>query len=265
MNSLEALFSLRGHVALVTGASSGIGVECAIALAIAGADVAIVARRREPLERLAEKLRGLNVRAIAIAADITDSQALERVMAQSVAELGEIDILVNNAGMSTVAAAERFPLADWEATFKLNVTAAMMLAQKVAHRLIERKQPGRIINVTSIYSALAGPYRRPLRPYRMAAYAASKGALANLTRQLAVEWAEYGINVNALAPGMIPTELNQRALVLAGIRERTEAFTPMGRLGSVEEVRGAIIFLASAASSFMTGASVAVDGGYTAW
>jgi NAD(P)-dependent dehydrogenase (short-subunit alcohol dehydrogenase family) len=97
------------------------------------------------------------------------------------------------------------------------------------------------------------------------AYAASKGALANLTRQLAVEWAEYGINVNALSPGMIPTELNQRALAMAGIRERTEAFTPMGRLGSADEIRGAVIFLASAASSFMTGASVAIDGGYTAW
>lgn len=265
MTSLEALFSLRGHVALVTGASSGIGVECATALAIAGADVAIVARRRERLERLAEELRKLNVKAIPIAADITIAQELDRVVSHTVAELGEIDILVNNAGMSTAAAAERLPLADWEATFKLNVTAAMMLAQRVARRLIERKKPGRIINVTSIYATHAGPYKRPLSPYRMSAYTASKGALANLTKQLAVEWAEYGINVNAVAPGMVPTELNERALVMPGIRERTEIFTPMGRLGRPEEIRGAVIFLASAASSYMTGATIAVDGGYSAW
>jgi len=265
MNSLEALFSLRGHVGLVTGASSGIGVDCAHALAIGGADVAIVARRRERLERLAEELRQLNVKAIAISADLTVAEELDRIVLQTVAELGEIDILVNNAGMSTAAAAERFPLADWEATFKLNVTAAMMLTQRVARRLIERKRPGRIINVSSIYAMVAGPYKRPLSPYRMSAYAASKAALANLTRQLAVEWAEYGINVNAVAPGMVPTELNERALVMPGIRERNEIFTPMGRLGRTDEIRGAVIFLASAASSYMTGASVAVDGGYSAW
>ncbi|MGD0075090.1 MAG: SDR family oxidoreductase [Candidatus Binataceae bacterium] len=265
MNPLEELFSLRGHVALVTGASSGLGVDCATAVAIAGADVAIVARRRQRLERLAEDLRKLNVRVLPIAADITVAEELDRVVADTVAELGEIDILVNNAGMSTASAAERFPIADWEATFKLNVTAAMMLTQRVARRLIERKHPGRIINVSSIYAGLAGPYKRPFSPYRMSAYAASKGALTNLTRQLAIEWAEYGINVNAVSPGMVPTELNERALVMPGIRERTEAFTPMGRLGKPEEVRGAVIFLASAASTYVTGAIVAVDGGYSAW
>jgi len=265
MTSLEAIFSLRGHVALVTGASSGIGVECATALAIAGADVAILARRRERLERLAQDLSALNVKAIAIDSDITNAAELDRAVSRAVAELGEIDILVNNAGMSTAAAAERMKLTDWQATFDLNVTAAMMLSQRVARRLIERKQPGRIINVTSIYAALAGPYQRPLSPYRMSAYAASKAALANLTRQLAVEWAEHGITVNAVSPGMVPTELNERALAMPGIRERTEAFTPMGRLGKPQEIRGVVIFLASAASSFMTGASVAVDGGYSAW
>ncbi len=118
MNSLEELFSLRGHVALVTGASSGIGVECATGVAIAGADVAIVARRRERLERLAEELRKLNVKVLPIAADITVAEELDRMVADTVAGLGEIDILVNNAGMSTASAAERFPLADWEATFQ---------------------------------------------------------------------------------------------------------------------------------------------------
>ena len=265
MDSLESLFSLRDHVGLVTGASSGLGIECATALAMAGANVAIVARRRERLERVAEELRKLDVKAIAIVADITVAEDLDRIVAQTVAELGEIDILVNNAGISSSAAAARFPLKDWEATFAVNVTATMMLSQRVVRRLIERKKPGRIINVTSTYASVAGPYKRPYTAYRMSAYAASKGAVANLTRQLAVEWAEYGINVNALAPGMVATELNERGLAMPGIRERTESFSPYGRLGKPEEIRGAVVFMASAASSYMTGATVAVDGGYTAW
>lgn len=265
MDSLESLFSLRGHVGLVTGVSSGLGIECATALAMAGADVAIVARRRERLERAAHELRKLNVKVVAIVADITVAEDLDRIVAQTVAELGEIDILVNNAGISSSSAAQRFPLKVWEATFATNVTATMMLSQRVVLRLIERKKPGRIINVTSTYATVAGPYKRPYTPYRMSAYAASKGAVANLTRQLAVEWAEYGINVNSLAPGMVATELNERGLMMPGIRERTESFSPYGRLCKPEEIRGAVVFLASAASSYMTGATVAVDGGYTAW
>lgn len=265
LDSIEALFSLRGHAALVTGASSGIGMECARAIAIAGADVALVARRRERLEDLARELKTLGGKTLPVVADLSSAAALDRAFADAVAGLGEIDILVNAAGISAGGAAEKLSADDWEAVFAVNATAALMLAQRVARRLIERGRPGRIINVTSIYASRASPYQKPLNAYRMVAYAASKAAMENMTRQLAIEWARHGINVNAVAPGMMPTELNERALTQPGVRERTESFTPMRRLGQPHEIRGAVIFLASPAASYVTGAVYAVDGGYSAW
>lgn len=257
---LEALFSLRGHVALITGASGKLGAECARALALAGADVALVARRLEILEKLAaELIESFHVSALPIAADITIETELDRVMARTVAELGEADILVNNAGIAPGGRAEKYSREAWDAALALNLTAAMMLSQRVARRLIEKRKPGRIINMTSIAAYLGSPV------FRYAGYAASKAALANLTRQLAVEWAPYGILVNAIALGLIPTEMNAKSLAVPGVRERNEAFTPLGRLGRPEEVRGAVIFLASAASSYVTGSVVWVDGGRHAW
>jgi NAD(P)-dependent dehydrogenase (short-subunit alcohol dehydrogenase family) len=257
-DSIESLFSLRGKVAVVTGASSGLGVECATALAMAGADVALAARRFDRLEALALALARFNVRTLPIAADLTVDADIDRIVTRTVAELGEIDILVNDAGIAQGGSAVAIARERWEREFAVNVTAPMLLAQRVARRFIARKVPGRIINITSIYARLANLYR-------MVAYAASKSALENLTRQLAVEWAPYGINVNALSPGMVPTELNEYGLSIPGVRERTEAFTPMGRLGRPEEIRGALIYLASPASSYVTGSVLCVDGGYEAW
>jgi len=258
LDSIDALFSLRGKIALVTGASSGLGVECAIALAIAGADVALVARRRERLEALAGDLKKFNVRALPIAADITIDADLDRVVFEAVAGLGEIDVLVNDAGIAMGGGADVISRQKWEKEFAVNVTAPMMLAQRFARRLVARKAPGRIINMSSMYASGASPYR-------MVAYAASKAALENLTRELAVEWASYGINVNAIAPGMFPTELNEAGLKKPGIRERNEIFTPMGRLGVPSEIRGAVIYLAGPASTYVTGSVLRVDGGYHAW
>jgi NAD(P)-dependent dehydrogenase (short-subunit alcohol dehydrogenase family) len=259
MDSLEKLFSLRGHIGLVTGASSGLGAECARALAIAGADVALVARRGDRLQQLAAELRQHKVRAAAIAADITDDRELDRVVAETVSQLGEVDMLVNNAGIAPTGRAEKYQRSVWDAALALNVTAPMMLSQRIASRLIERRQPGRIINITSILAYVGSGV------YRLSGYTASKAALANLTRQLAIEWAPYGINVNAIAPGWIPTEATEAGIQKPGNREKMEAFTPQGRLGRPEEVRGAVIFLASAASSYVTGSVVSVDGGYLAW
>ncbi len=257
---LETLFSLRGHVGLVTGASVGLGVECAHALALAGADVALVARREGLLQKLARELtQSYGAKTLPIAADITVDADLDRVISRTVAELGEIDILVNNAGIAPGGRAEKYSRELWDAAFALNVTAPMMLSQKVARRLIERKKPGRIINITS----LAGYQGSPV--FRYAGYAASKAALANLTRQLAIEWADYGILVNAVAPGLMPTEMNVESLSKPGIRERNEAFTPLKRLGKPEEIRGAVILLAGAASSYMTGSAILIDGGRQAW
>jgi NAD(P)-dependent dehydrogenase (short-subunit alcohol dehydrogenase family) len=260
MDSLESLFSLRGHRALVTGASSGLGVECAKALALAGADVALVARRGDRTEALAKELaKAHGIKAIGIGADVTSDIDLDRVMAEATAAIGDIDILVNNAGVSPTGRAERFKRADWDNAIAVNLTAPMMLSQRVASRLIETKQPGRIINMGSIYSNVASSI------YRLSAYAATKAGLANLTRQLAVEWAGYNILVNAIAPGWIPTEATEGGISKTANKERMETFTPMKRLGTPEEIRGAVIFLAGPASSYVTGAVLSVDGGYQAW
>jgi NAD(P)-dependent dehydrogenase (short-subunit alcohol dehydrogenase family) len=260
MDSLDSLFSLRGHLGLVTGASSGLGVECAYALAIAGADVALVARRAERVEALAVELREkYRVRSFAIACDVTDDEAIARALARIRTKLGEIDILINNAGISPTGPAEKFPRADWDATIATNLTAPMVLSQQVAARLIELGRPGRIINITSVLAAHGSAV------YRLASYTAAKGALANLTRQLAIEWARYGILVNAIAPGWIPTEATAGGIAKPKWRERMETFTPMARLGRPAEIRGAVIYLASPAASYVTGATIAVDGGYQAW
>jgi len=261
MDSLEALFSLRGHRALVTGASSGLGVDCAHALALAGSDVALIARREERVRALAAELtRKYGVNAFGMGADVSRAADIERTVAEAARALGgEIDILVNNAGVSPTGRAENFKRELWDNAIAVNLTAPMLLSQHVARALIAAKKPGRIINMVSIYASVASSV------YRLSAYAASKAGLANLTRQLAVEWAPHGILVNAIAPGWIPTEATEGGIAKPGNKERMELFTPMGRLGNPEEIRGAVVFLASPASTYVTGAVLAVDGGYTAW
>ncbi|HVC43236.1 MAG TPA: SDR family oxidoreductase [Candidatus Binataceae bacterium] len=260
MNSLGELFSLRGHVAIVTGASSGLGVECARALAIAGADVALAARRGDRLGPLAREFADTyGVRAIGVATDITADADLDRLVAAVEAQLGVADILVNNAGISPTGRAETLPRATWDSGIATNLTAPMMLAQRFARRLIEIKKPGRVINMSSIYGLVASSI------YRLSAYNASKAGLINLTRQLAIEWAPYGILVNAIAPGWIPTEANEAGMAKPQNRERMERGTPLGRLGRPDELRGTIIYLASAASSYVTGTVLSVDGGYVSW
>ncbi len=260
MDSLDALFSLRGHRGLVTGASSGLGVECAKALALAGADVAVIARRGDRVKTLADELaRQYGVKTVGIGADVTSESDLDRIMSEAVTALGEVDILVNNAGVSPTGRAENFKRELWDQTLAVNLTAPMMLAQRVARRLIAAKMPGRIINMGSIYSTVASSV------YRLSAYTATKAALANLTRQLAVEWAPYNILVNTIAPGWIPTEATEGGIAKAGNKEKMEAGTPLARLGTPEELRGAVIFLASPASSYVTGSVLSVDGGYQAW
>jgi len=260
MDSLESLFGLRGRLGLVTGASSGLGVECAHALALAGADVVLVARRGDRCEKLADELaKKYGVRALGIGADVAIEADIDRVVETSRAKLGDVDILINNAGVSPTGRAEYFKRELWDNALAVNLTAPMLLSQRVARRLIETHKPGRIINMVSIYAGVASSV------YRLAAYCATKAGLANLTRQLAVEWAPHNILVNAIAPGWIPTEATEGGISKAGNKERMEMFTPLGRLGTPEELRGAVIFLAGPASSYVTGTVVSVDGGYQSW
>jgi NAD(P)-dependent dehydrogenase (short-subunit alcohol dehydrogenase family) len=227
---------------------------------LAGADVALAARRGERLARLAEELAArYGIKTVHVPTDITSDDELDRLIDAVQSKLGIPDILVNNAGISPTGRAEMLPRSTWDAALATNLTAPMMLAQRVARSLIEARKPGRIINMVSIYGLVASSI------YRLSAYTATKAGLANLTRQLAVEWAPYGILVNAIAPGWIPTEATEAGMAKSHNRERMERATPLGRLGQPQEIRGAVIYLASAASSYVTGTVLSIDGGYVAW
>ena len=262
MAALDELFGLAGKVALVTGASSGLGAVMARALAKAGADVALIARRQDRLDAVAKEIAGIGVRALAVSADVTDEQALESAIDRIEKELGPIFVLVNAAGVSPLGRAEKHTREKWDQALSVNLTAVFLASQAVGKRMIDRQKGGRIIQISSVIARGANPV------HKVVGYAASKGAVDNLTRQLAVEWAAYGITVNAIAPGYFPTEMtidpkmgdvrpDQRALI--------EQRTPMGRLGKLGEIETAVLFLAAPASSYVTGVILPVDGGWTAW
>lgn len=258
--TLEDLFSLRGRTAIVTGASSGLGIEFADALACAGADVALMARRGDRLEAVADDLRSrYGVRVLPVEVDITDRAATEAAFTRVRKELAPAWVLVNNAGLAPTGRAERQWPADWDRTLDLNLSALFQCSLLAADQMKDAGRGGRIINVTSIFARLGSSL------FRVAAYAASKGGAENLTRQLAVEWAKHGITVNAIAPSWFPSEMTHGSLEQEGIEERMASGNPMGRIGREGELRSACLFLASPASSYTTGSVVPVDGGYTIW
>jgi gluconate 5-dehydrogenase len=229
---------------------------------MAGADVAVVARRRERLQDVAKQLDAFGVRALAVPADLREEAQIEAALRQIQNTLGPIDILVNNAGVAPVGRAERHALDKWQQALEVNLTAVFLCCQKVGQQMIERGQGGRIINISSVLGEGANAVHKTI------GYAATKGAVTNMTRQLAVEWAPYGITVNALAPSWFPTAMitdPRLGRVHDEQRARMELFTPMGRLGKEGELLGAIIFLASPSASYVTGTVLHVDGGWRAW
>jgi NAD(P)-dependent dehydrogenase (short-subunit alcohol dehydrogenase family) len=247
-------FDLTGKVALVTGASSGLGVHFARTLAAAGASVAIAARRADRLASLQAELQKAGAKAVAVELDVQSADSITAAFAAAEQALGPIDIVVNNAGISIVKPALEMPVEDWDAVVNTNLRGAWLVAQTAGKRWLMAKRPGVIVNIASILG---------LRTIgQVAPYNASKAGLIHLTRALAMEWARHDIRVNAICPGYIETEMNSDFWKTPGGQRLIDRI-PQRRIGKPEHLDGALLLLASEAGSFMTGSVLTVDGGHT--
>lgn len=251
---LPEMFDLTGKVALVTGSSGGIGLVMAGALAEAGARVVLNGRDAQRLERAAEALRARGFAPGMAVFDVTKSEEIRKATSAIVDEYGRVDILINNAGIQHRAPLQDFAEDDFRRIIDTNLTSAFLVGQTVARQMIEQRA-GTIINICSVQSELARPGIAP--------YSASKGGLKMLTKGMALDWGRHGIRVNGLAPGYFRTDLNKALVEDAAFSGWLEQRTPMGRWGETDELTGAALFLASAASSFVTGHILYVDGGIT--
>jgi 2-deoxy-D-gluconate 3-dehydrogenase len=248
-------FDLRGKVAIVTGGNGGIGLGTARGLAAAGADVAIVARNEAKSVAAAAELARTGSRAIYALADVTDDAAVRDAFDRVRHELGRIDILVNNAGINIRKPPHELEVGEWDSVISTNLTSAFLCSRAV-HPAMKENGGGKIINIGSMMSIFGASFAP--------AYAASKGGIVQFTRSCAVAWAADNIQVNAVLPGWIDTDLTARAREeVAGLHERVLARTPAGRWGSPADFAGIAVFLASSASDFVTGAAIAVDGGFS--
>ena len=246
---------LTGKVAVVVGGTSGIGRAIAHGFAQSGADVVPTSRRAEQVEIAAREIEELGCRSLRMTSDVSDRQSLERVLKATIEAFGKVDILVNSAGRTKRAPTIDFSEDDWDEILDTNLTGTLRACQVFGQHMLERES-GSIINIASLSTFVA--------IYEVAAYSASKAAVGSLTKSLAIEWSNKGVRVNAIAPGVFRTALNQKLL---DETERGREFllrTPMRRFGNVSELAGAAIFLASDAASFVSGEIIAVDGGFLA-
>jgi NAD(P)-dependent dehydrogenase (short-subunit alcohol dehydrogenase family) len=247
------LLDLEGRVAIVTGASSGLGERFARVLHTAGADVVVAARRADRLERLTDELDGV----ASCVCDVGREQDLERLVGLAKERFGRIDVLVNNAGVGRAYPAEDEPLEHFRHVVDVNLNALFALSQLVGRVMLEQGS-GSIVNIASMFGLVAAA------PIKQASYCASKGAVVNLTRQLGAEWARKGVRVNAIAPGFFPSEMTEELLEEPRAHDWMRRNVPIGRAGKPHELDGVLLFLAGDASTYVTGQTIAVDGGWTA-
>lgn len=255
MPSIQELFALDGRVAIVTGASRGLGEEMAEGLAEAGAALMICARREQWLTPTIERFAARGFRVAGLVADVSNPADVQAVVDRTMAIYGRLDILVNNAGITWGARPEDIALDKWQKVIDVNLTGAFLFAQAAGREMLERGY-GRIINIASIaglHAAVDGPHYAP--------YAASKAGLMGLTRELAASWGRHGIRVNAIAPGFFPSRLADPVLPL--VEPAIKATCPIPRIGADGELKGVCVFLASDASNYITGQTIVVDGGRT--
>lgn len=258
MTSILDRFRLDGRRALITGAGQGIGRSFAHALAEAGADVAIVDVDEERAEKVAGELRDKGVQSFSLGLDLTTDAAPEQMVQAVTARWGGLEIAVNNAGVNPSAPAEDTTAEQWDLAYRLNARAVFLGCRAEARVMFEPGY-GKIINTASMSSIIV-PH-----PQKQAAYNSSKGAVVNLTRSLAAEWADRGVRVNCMSPGIIRTALIEQSEELRPLVDSWLGMIPMRRLGELAELQGGIVYLASAVSDYMTGHNLVIDGGQTLW
>ncbi|MGI6096521.1 MAG: SDR family NAD(P)-dependent oxidoreductase [Dethiobacteria bacterium] len=252
----DGMMSLKGETAVVTGSTKGLGKGLAWGLAKAGADLVIVSRHQEDCEKVAQEIAAeTGVRTLPVAADLTKEDALHNLVQSTLTAFDKVDILVNNAGTSLTKKAEDLTVADWDRVLNLNLKAAFFCARGFGKKMIAARK-GKIINIASILGLVA---EKQVLPYCVA-----KGGLIQMTKALALEWARYNIQVNALCPGYLITDLNREQLEDERIAKHLLSKIAVRRFAKVEDMVGAVVYLASPASNYMTGQTITVDGGWTA-
>ena len=251
----KSVFDLSGKVAIVTGATKGLGHGMAVALAEAGANIVVVSRTPHECENVAKEIAGLGVETLAQPCDVTKKASIIELANKTIERFGKIDILVNNAGTAVTIPCEDLTEEDWDKVMDTNLKSVFLLSQAVGKQMIAQKH-GKIINIASMFGLVGDKNVLP--------YLASKGGVIQLTRGLALEWAKHNIQVNAVAPGYVMTPINQKELSEEKVYKYITGKTPMRRLGKAEEIAGAVVYLASDSASYTTGTVLAIDGGWTA-
>jgi NAD(P)-dependent dehydrogenase (short-subunit alcohol dehydrogenase family) len=256
MAIIERLFNLDGKVALVTGASKGLGRSMANALAEAGADLVLAARHMDLLEEFANTLKGYGRKVFPVRCDVGDHGEVQKMISAAIHEMKKIDILVNNAGVAINKSFKDLDFDDWEGQIKVNLSSAFLTCKAVAPHMLKNRN-GKIINIASVLGTRA--------TWNSLGYCTTKAALIQFTRTLAFEWARYNVKVNCIAPGYFRTDMTQTLEDFPETKRMILEHIPFNRMGDPEELSGAVIFLASKASDYMTGQTIFVDGGYLTW